>query len=128
MNFLGYFVKIENFKLSHKHYLNDSLSILKSERTLNSYYDGNGVFHEAVSAHVTANIKWTTPNMRETTYRELMNALKTRRNLIIEYYDAEDDVYRTSEFRAIIGATSPRKHIGNDIRVYGELNIELKQY
>ena len=128
MNYLGYFVKIGDFTLKKKHYLKETFYAGRKERILAEYYDANDVFHQIASERERMVIRWRTPKMREEVFREIINAIRSKRNISVDYYDIVEDIYKSGIFKATYSDPKIIRSLEDEIRIYGEMEIELVEY
>ncbi len=127
MGFLGYMLKVNGNVLPNGYIdlLNYKCTPHK-RRVIDSWYDGDGIYHETYSSHTSTLIQFATNGLLMPDKEAFISYFKKKADLKIEYWNDETGIYETGTFRRNDFTFMPYRIRKQDI-IYKALDVELKE-
>lgn len=123
----GYRVKINGCMVSDNFISQGTYSSQKEQRVVYEYYDGYGKKHQELSPRVTMNISFKIRERNEQEQKQLSELWKSFENVLVDYWDDTEAVYKTGYFKMHRPVFNHRNTRGGKIS-YDKTEITLEEY
>ena len=128
MAFSGYMIKIgSNIFPSSFIAINSYKATPNQIIDLDSYRDSNGLLHRSTLPHKATKIEFNTPPLTLAQKIEMQSLLPARVKLALEYWNDEDNVYKTGDFYIPDITFEIYRHTANNIW-YNPVRIAFIEY